>query len=258
MVLGLGALREPQEDPSGRGAKGAKTMPKRPRSARSARNDRAGWSRLVVFVAIALAVCGWYYARNVQLFGHPFVGNWDVESGFHYEQRPGYRTAGFYLGFGDAFFHHPERSRWTSWLGGTYASMWADTHGNFFDETNTRAYFWQSVMTILGALPTVAILLGLARTGIAAVQRPWSPDMLLVAVTAMTGLSLVEFTLEVPFFSTVKAPFFLYLVPCLGVYLLRGRQLFDLHLRPARWLLDGVVAILAALAIWVYRFPPSP
>ena len=82
--------------------------------------------------------------------------------------------------------------------------------------------------------------------------------MLLFTVSTLTWLSLVQFTMEVPFFSTVKAQFFLSLVPCLAVYLLRGRQLFELHLRPARWLLDGVVAVLAVLAIWLYRFQPSP
>jgi hypothetical protein len=218
-------------------------------------NRKRDWVALGVFLGAGLLVCGWFYVRNVALYSDPFVGNWDEISGFHYEQNPSYRTTGFYTQFGSVFFHHPERARWTTWLNGNYASMWADPHNNFFPMENRHAYFWAGIMLILAALPSAAMAMGFIGSLISVWKRPaWNLDFLLVAVSMWTWGSLISFTMEVPTYSTVKAFFFLSLVPSLGVYLARGRAYLHRHARPARWALDATLILLGVLAVWVHRY----
>lgn len=215
------------------------------------------WVGLGLYAAFAFAVCGWFYVRNARIFGDPFIGNWDEASGFHYEQNPSYRTWEFFGRFGSVFLHHVERARWTSFLNGNYASMWADPHNNFFAMEDTRAYFWLGVLVIVAFLPTAAIVVGFVRTLVSIFRKPVdNPDLLLAAMTVWTFGSLISFTLEIPTYSTVKAFFFLSLVPAFGVFLVRGRAFFDRHVRIGRWVLDASLVVVAALAIALFRFRP--
>ena len=214
------------------------------------------WGRVGVYVVAVLLVSGWFYIRNAIRFDDPFIGNWDEASGFHYEQNPGYRTVGFYLRFGSVFFHHPERARWMSWLDGNFASMWSDGHGNFFVQDAPGVWFPMGVLLLFAAPPTAAIVLGLVATLAAAFRDPArSRDVVLAAIPIWTWASLISFTMEVPMFSTVKAFFFLSIVPILGVYLARGRRLLD-RWRIARLVLDGSIVASSILSIWVFRYRP--
>lgn len=213
--------------------------------------------RLGIYGISALAACGWFYIRNLSLFGDPFIGNWDEASGFHYEQNPSYRTWEFYLGFGSVFFHHPERSRWTTFLDGNYGSMWADSHNNFFTMENTHAYFWMEVLLVVAFLPTCTLVLGFVRSFFSVVRKPVdNPEWIPVAMTVWTIGSLISFTMEIPTYSTVKAFFFLSLVPAMGVFLVRGREFLDRYARWGRWVLDGSLLSVVVLEIALFRFNP--
>lgn len=216
--------------------------------------NRQRWV-LASYLGVALLISGWLYWRNCALYGDPFIGNWDQASGFHYEQNPGYRTAGFYLRFGQVFFHHPERSTFISWLDGTYASMWGDVYRNLIDAGDERAYFWIGVVWLLATLPTQAILIGFAATLISALRRPLNTvDFILLAIPVWTWIWLILFSMELPFASTVKAFFFLSLVPILGVYLIRGREILIEHAYGLRWALDFSVILIAVFSIRLYAF----
>ncbi|MFQ5739381.1 MAG: ArnT family glycosyltransferase [Acidobacteriota bacterium] len=218
------------------------------------RRDRS-WLAPVVYVTSTLLVAGVFYGGHLRQYGDPFVGNWDEQTGFHYEQNPGYRSPGFYLRFGAVFLHHPERAPWASWLDGNYASMWGDTFRQFLAGGEDPAYFWVSVTLLLATLPAAAMGLGFLRTLGSTWRQPDSPDFILLVVPVWTWLAIIEFSLEVPFASTVKAFFFLSLVPILGVYLARGRGWLELTSPWLRSALDVSLGLVAALSIWLYRYP---
>lgn len=210
---------------------------------------------LAAFLGAGLLVCGWYYGRNVMIYGQPFVGNWDG-LGIQFEYDPGYRSAESYFGFGSVFFHHPERARWTTWLDGFYSTLWSDGQYHFLEEGNIRGFFLAGVMLILAAFPSAAIAVGLGRTIVSALRRPaLNEDFFILAVSIWTWISLVSFTMRIPTYSALKAIYFLSLVPILGVYLARGREFYHVRLRWARWVLDGTIILLCVLAVWIYRYP---
>ena len=92
---------------------------------------QGNWKRSLVLAAVVLALCGWFYGRNVVIFKDPFVGNWDRASGSYFEQAPGYRNLSFYTRFGSWLTQLPERTKWLSFWDGNYASIWTDPEGTF-------------------------------------------------------------------------------------------------------------------------------
>lgn len=211
---------------------------------------------LGIYLLTIVLVAGWFYLRNLGIYHAPMVGNFDTVSGFEHIQNPGFQLPRFYLSFGSVFFHHP-LSRSTSWFNANYASFWSDVHTNFFSADNDHAYFWTSIMIILAALPSAAMGAGLIKTFFGIMRRPvLNPDLLILAVSIWTWESVIFFTTKVPIHSALKAFYWLSLVPCLGVYLLRGREELQRRLPIARWILDVSILLLAVLGFWLYRYKP--
>lgn len=223
----------------------------------SSRQKKA-WMMLLVFLMLTLSVCGWFYARNWMIYKTPFIGNWD-EGLSPYIRKPTFRSLDFYLGFGSVFFHTPKLAMWATGPDGIYASLWADAHLNLIKKDHPRlnsTLLLMSIMLILAAMPSMAIILGLGASALSVFRRPaLNKDLVIVAVSIWTWIALAIYMLKNPVYTVSKAHYFLSLVPVLGVFLVRGRELLGLHARWLRFVLDGTLFVLIGLSIWIYRFP---
>jgi len=210
---------------------------------------------LAVFLVVVFVLSGWLYIRNLVKFHDPFIGNWDKESGYHYEQHHGYRTLGFYLKFGSVFLHTPERSRWSSFWDGKYGSMWMDIHGSFLKLSEERASLCGSIIIYLALLPSVAILLGFCQS-LRSIFRSarCNTNLALIMVSALTVISLISFTMEVPFFSTIKAFFFLSILPAIAVFAGKGLYTMVRNLGRFRFILYANLIILYLLIINLFWY----
>lgn len=224
---------------------------------RAVRRGRAVEVMGVAAVAVGIvSISGPFYARNLVIFGDPFVGNWDEQSSFHYEQNPGYRTLSFYLKFGPALYSRDvEDLKWVSFWDGMYGSAWAEPHLFFAkpgDELAERLMRWT---LFLALLPTAAILIGLARCA----KRAWDGDlgrMTILLLSALTFTSVLYFTMKVPFFSTIKAFFLLSLLPALALWAAEG---FDVMMRGSghlRWIVHAVLIAISILSFAAYWYRP--
>ena len=111
------------------------------------------------------------------------------------------------------------------------------------------------VTIFVAALPTLAIVMGMAQTLVSALRRPaMNRDVIMITSSLWTLGALVLFTMEVPTHSVIKAFYFMFLVPTLGLALVRGRELLRRQLPWSRVLLDVTVVLLVAMAVWIYRF----
>ncbi len=207
----------------------------------------------LIFLVVVVAICGWLYVRNFVMFFDPFIANWDETSTYHYEQIHGYRTLGFYMRFGSVFFHIPERSRWASFWDGQYGSLWGDSHGNFLNADKSNKH--GMIIIYLAFLPTMAILLGFFQS-IRSIFRSWrsNPDLALVIVSALTIISLLSFTMEVPFYSTIKAFFFLSLLPAIAVFGGKGLYTTCQHLRRFRYFVYCNLIVLYMLIVNLFWY----
>lgn len=195
------------------------------------------WKRVVTVICTVSLTCGWLYGRNIVRFGDPFIGNWDEASGFHYEQSPGYRNVQFYTQFGSVFYHLPVRSRWVSFWDGKYGSMWTDTHGTFLNLSNPTTQLLGSLSLWLALLPTLAIVFGFGYAIKFLIRHEWNhPYFVMVTTSVLTILSLVSFTMEIPTYSTIKAFFFLSMIPIIGVFAALGLERLCLNLGKLRWI----------------------
>jgi hypothetical protein len=210
---------------------------------------------LAVFVLVAAGLSGWYYFRNLRVFGDPLVGNWDKRSGFEFEQAPGYRTLGFYTRFGSVLADGAEGSLNASFWDGNYASMWMDPHENFVKLASPRVRVLGRLILCLAFLPSLAILLGFLRALRSALRaKPDDPAFALVLLSLLWLIAGFSFTMEVPFFSTVKAFFFISLLPALAAFAAKGFEAMAAGLGRFRWLLYANLAALYALVLNLFWF----
>jgi 4-amino-4-deoxy-L-arabinose transferase-like glycosyltransferase len=216
---------------------------------------QGNWKRSLVLAAVVLALCGWFYGRNIVIFKDPFVGNWDKASGSYYEQAPGYRNLSFYTRLGSWLTQLPERTKWLSFWDGDYASMWTDPEGTFLSPDERMTNILASLCLWLAVLPSVAILLGLGQAVVHLIRRKWDhPFFLLVLTTLLTLAAAISFSLEVPFFSTIKAFFFLSLLSSVAVFAALGLETMSRQLGRLRWLLYANLATLYGMIVYLFWY----
>ena len=211
---------------------------------------------LAIFLVIVFTISGWLYIRNLIKFHDPFIGNWDEKSGYRYEQHHGYRTLGFYLKFGSVFFHLPERSRWASFWDGKYGSMWMDSHGSFLNINDEKTNLHGNIIIILALLPSIAILLGFYQSLKSVLKSAKNnPNLALIMVSVLTIISLISFSMEVPFFSTIKAFFFLSLLPAMAVFAGQGLYTMCKNIGKFRFIIyiNLIVLYLLIINLFWYR-----
>jgi len=202
-----------------------------------------------------LAISGWLYARNVERFGTPFIGAWDRRSGFTIVQPPGYRAPAFYGHFGAVFWQQIGQSRYTSFWDGMYGSLWADSHGTFLKWGDERALTLSSVCLWLALLPSVAMLLGFGQALTHVMTREWDhPYFILVVTTALSVAGLLLFTMEHPWYSTLKAHWALSLTPCAGVFAALGLETMCRQLGRLRWALYANLGVLGGLVLYLFWY----
>jgi len=206
--------------------------------------------RAAVVAGVALLVGGWFYARNLALYGYLYPQDLETHA-VMFSMPPGERQVLDYLRVPVATFTHPRalhpdllRSVW----GTTYVSAWYEAHGHFLPKHDPRVLSAGSVLLVLGLLPSLAFGVGAVRGIRRAWRQPRGPDTALLALTALTLLGYVGFTWMNPMFATVKAgyllglglPFAYFASDALAGWLARGG-----------WLAACIWLALGALALGV-------
>jgi len=121
------------------------------------------------------------------------------------------------------------------------------------DAGDENSYFWLGVVFLIAFAPSCSILLGLLRSFRECWFRPLETvECLLLTVPVWTWLALVAYSIEFPFVSVIKAFFFLFLIPVLGVHLARGRLLIYGCFRVAGWLHDIALLTVCGISIHLY------
>lgn len=186
---------------------------------------RKGLSANGAFVLAAIMVCGWYFARNWLRFGKPFVGGWENDD-FFYWQDPTFRTPSDFYTFGAAI-SSPIFASFHGFWDGLYSSFWLDGYLSLNSLGEGQAGWNMTYMLALAplSLPLCAIgfagwMLGL-RSADAGIRR--SVQFLTFCLAAYLAGMLFLF-LRAPNFSTVKATYMTGLLPCFAVLFSLGFQ----------------------------------
>jgi len=163
--------------------------------------------RLVALLIACLGVGGWHYGRIWWHFGTPWLGNWNPATGFNWWQDDGYRTAAYYLRFGQVF-HAPFFSGLWSFGDGMYSTFWSDALYGAKCLTIARPpwnYEWMAAGILLALVPTALIALGTVAACSRVVSRPQPEWLLLLGFPAFGVFALLVQTLTMPSYAQVKA-----------------------------------------------------
>jgi hypothetical protein len=133
--------------------------------------------------------------------------------------------------------------------------MWADVYRAFLNVSDRNVYSWIVIQLLFALLPSFVILLGFFAT-VQSVWRepPGNADILLVGFSVWLWQSLIVFTLDLPFGSTIKAFFFLSMVPVFAIYLIRGRDILNQRFHLFSYILDINLMLLGCISALLYRY----
>jgi Flp pilus assembly protein TadD len=163
--------------------------------------------RRVCFAAVlCFTVSGWHYLRTWYHFGSPVVGVWDPRTGFHWWQDDGFRTAAFYLRFGQVLFR-PWFSALHSFADGFYSTLWGDgLMGGSSSLTGPPwNYDFMSLAYWLALVPTLGVIIG-AFFAIRSFVREPSPEwFLILGLGFLIGFAVVYMSITIPYYCVVKA-----------------------------------------------------
>ena len=216
------------------------------------RSWRAAAGPVTVMVAVAVAVGGWYYARNRIEYGY-FQPHALPAHELMFSMPPGERDLGDYLRVPLATWTDPQllnpdllRSVW----GSTYATVWFDGHRFFLPRDDDRVRRLGTATLLLALLPTLAFAVGLTRGARRALRPGPSIDRPLLLMTGLTLAGYAFYTWRNPWFAVVKGTSLLGLSLPFAFYAseVLERWTRDRTLRAVLcWLLLGALAIAASL-----------
>jgi len=205
--------------------------------ARSAIAEGVRPGRLAALAAAYLVpiagVSGWFYLRNVRLYGTPIAGNWN-RPGMVWWSQPGFHTPRYFLGFGESL-QRPVLSGFHSFADALYASFWGDgwIAGRASAAFPTEIWNWDFAgIGYWLALPATGVLgWGLLRT----VRLAFAPEegarraawSFLLALEVAVAFALLALTIELPYFGQAKASYALGLVAPLAVAFALGVDACD-------------------------------
>jgi hypothetical protein len=220
-----------------------------------------------------LAICGWYYARNVAHYGTPFVmSRRELMLRLVEDSQPqARRSPAEYLLFDPVIFRRPmwprasvgpdDASGWSRALRdsvwtGLYANTWFDGFGGWAvpritdSELSRRA---GQALLVLGIVPTLLVLLGWVSTFGTLRRRGWDD------VGAATFLTLAPMfaifvvgTRTVPIAAAVKATYLLPVTAAFGVCFVLGLERLR-QWRPSSLLLVAtVLTLLSTISVAVF------
>ncbi len=164
----------------------------------------------ICFGTAALVVGGWFYLRNLALYGYLYPQDLSVHA-LMFDMPPGERSIRDYVYVPLATFWDPQllnpallRSIW----GSTYATLFFDGHRHFLPQSQEVTALGRALL-VLGLFPMLALCSGLWRGVRRAISRPQGPDTLMLLLIASTLAGYVAFTSGNPWFATVKAGYLL-------------------------------------------------
>jgi len=157
--------------------------------------------------AVSLLVSGWHYWRVWRQFGNPLAGAWDPAVGGGWWQLPGYRTAGYYLAFGQSLAR-PFFSGFHSFWDSLYSTWWGDGLMGGESLLNGGPPWNYKLMTlgyVLALVPSALVLTGLGRAlreGLRQRRLDW---LFLALAPLMYGFAIFSMSLKLPYYALAKA-----------------------------------------------------
>lgn len=225
---------------------------------------------------VALSTCGWFYARNVEIYGDPFQMSRDTLDVRRVEnlQSQGRRNLAEYLLFDPVVIIRPQWPRgipitqdtapYTGEHDAVREAVWTGLYANtFFDAVggqvlplvteDEQARRSGQVLLSLALLPTALVLAGLLATLARLARRGWNDTDGPAVVFFVAALSLFAYGVwAVPMHAAVKATYLLSASSLFGYWLACGLAVVSRHAARLRPVALAGCALLALASVVVF------
>jgi hypothetical protein len=168
---------------------------------------RKYFSGPVVALAACLLACGWHYFRVWHQIGALPLPNSQTDESSAWWQEPGYRTAGYYLHFGQSLVS-PLYSGLNSFADGMYSTLWADGQASgAHDQVFGPPWYhdWMAAGGVLAVPLTLLAVGGLLMALCRCISRPDVRSLFLAGMPLIFGAGIFYVTLRGPWLAHVKA-----------------------------------------------------
>lgn len=208
---------------------------------------------VLLFLAMAVLVAGWYFTRNCEVFGKPFVGGWDTTRQIIWWQDPGYRLPEDYFSFGSAL-HQPVFAAFNGFFDGVYSTFWSDGYLSGNADMRIRPPWNYELMAAsagLSVIPCLMLLAGIAHSLWRSDDRENWPFLFLALAILAYLAAMFHLHLGLPIYSTAKASYTMGLAPAYAVMISVGAGLV-LRGKYTRSFFFAVLATWAATTYGAY------
>lgn len=168
----------------------------------------------LTFLVVGL-VGGWFYFRNIMVYGHPFVIPMEFAQ-FDIRQPPGYRDLTFFIDLKSIFTMDLFRAHHYSLWGGTLFSWVYDGHNVVIP---VQPFSKAGIALVLSSIPMVILFI---KGYIQELRHITSKNRLLLIYIPLIFLSYIAYNFRLPFYSTVKAIFMLSAVLPWVYFIIKG------------------------------------
>jgi len=172
---------------------------------------RRGLRRAALCALAAGLVGGWYYLRNLALYGYFYPQSLSTHA-VMLAMPPGERGLADYLWLPLATWTRNsviDPALLHSVWGGTFATLWFDGHRKFLPLADERVRLAGTAVLALALVPTAAFAAGFVRGLGRALRARSSRDLLLCAHLGLTLAGYALFSWRNPWFATIKGSFLL-------------------------------------------------
>jgi hypothetical protein len=183
----------------------------------------------------AAGLAGWFYLRNLLVYGRPMVPNWDLPGPARaWWSPPGFHTPAYYTHFGRSL-EEPFYAAFASFGDGLYSTFWGDGLLSGAPGLRHIEVPWNLEWMAIGYWLAVPLSALIGVGGIAWVRdllrerEPRRRGALAVPLVylAALGFALVYATFSLPFFGQARATYALSATPILAVAFARGIDVLD-------------------------------
>ena|GEM_PF-1897749 len=203
-------------------------------------------SLIYIFISIIISIfiSGWFYIRNIILYGNPFVASFDFPIYHPLHQQVVERNFYFFSNVKPFITMDLFQAHHYSFIAGTYFSWFFDGHNVILPVLEFSKI---GVILVIMSIPYIYFcIIGIAYR----LKNSFKNNFIFIIYPALLGISYVLYNFRLPYHSTVKGVFLVSAIIPLTYFLISGIARYNKHIN---WIIIyfTIYTVFLLRAFWI-------